>query len=118
MALNILSKLDLLDSLNSVKPILGVIIEGNVPFIVISGLLTTLILKKLSADYRKTILTIAALGDLLHYCRIYTEKMVHNFKDTGNSKLGIYLQRNKHDSVCTALLDHRYQKEDQSGPSS
>ena len=56
LTLNILSKLDLLDSLNSVKPILGVIIEGNVPFIVISGLLTTLILKKLSADYRKTII--------------------------------------------------------------
>ena len=62
LILNILSKLDLLDSLNSVKPILGVIIEGNVPFIVISGLLTTLILKKMSGDYRKTIITIAAIG--------------------------------------------------------
>ncbi len=64
LALNILSKLNLLDSLNSVKPVLGVIIEGNVPFIVISGLLITLILRKLSPDYRKTILTIAALGIL------------------------------------------------------
>jgi heparan-alpha-glucosaminide N-acetyltransferase len=64
LTLNILSKLNLLDSLNSVKPILGVIIEGNVPFIVISGLLTTLIMKKLSADYRKTIMTIAAMGIL------------------------------------------------------
>ena len=62
LTLNILSKLDLLDSLNPVKPILGVIIEGNVPFIVISGLLTTLILKKLSSDYRKTIITISVLG--------------------------------------------------------
>jgi heparan-alpha-glucosaminide N-acetyltransferase len=62
LTLNILSKLELLDSLNPVKPILGVIIEGNVPFIVISGLLTTLILKKLSADYRKTIITILAIG--------------------------------------------------------
>jgi heparan-alpha-glucosaminide N-acetyltransferase len=62
LILNILSKLDLLDSLNSVKPILGVIIEGNVPFIVISGLLTTLIFKKLSADCRKTILTIVLIG--------------------------------------------------------
>jgi len=62
LTLNILSKLDLLDSLNSIKPILGVIIEGNVPFIVISGLLTTLILKKLSTDYRKKIITIVAIG--------------------------------------------------------
>jgi heparan-alpha-glucosaminide N-acetyltransferase len=62
LTLNILSKLDLLDSLNSVKPILGVIIEGNVPFIVISGLLTTLILKKISYDYRRTIITITSIG--------------------------------------------------------
>jgi heparan-alpha-glucosaminide N-acetyltransferase len=62
LLLNILSKLGLLDSLNPLKPILGVIIEGNVPLIVITGLLTTLILKKLSADYRRTILTIVALG--------------------------------------------------------
>lgn len=62
LTLNILSKLELLDSLNPVKPILGVIIEGNVPFIVISGLLTTLILKKMSADYKKTIITIASIS--------------------------------------------------------
>ena len=62
LTLNILSKLELLDSLNPVKPILGVIIEGNVPFIVISGLLTTLILKKMPADHRKTMLTIVAIG--------------------------------------------------------
>ena len=64
LTLNILSKLELLDFLNSVKPVLGVIIEGNVPFIVISGLLTTLILKKMSADYRKTILIIVTTGIL------------------------------------------------------
>ena len=62
LTLNILSKLDLLNSLNPVKPILGVIIEGNVPFIVISGLLTTLILKKLSYDNSKTIIAISAIG--------------------------------------------------------
>ena len=62
LTLNILSKLDLLNSLNPVKPILGVIIEGNVPFIVIFGLLTTLILKKLSYDNSKTIIAISAIG--------------------------------------------------------
>lgn len=62
LTLNIFSKLDLLNSLNPVKPILGVIIEGNVPFIVISGVLTTLILKKLSYDNRKTIIAISAIG--------------------------------------------------------
>ena len=62
LLLNILSKLNVLDFLNPVKPILGVIIEGNVPLIVITGLFTTLILKKLSADYRKTTLIIVILG--------------------------------------------------------
>ena len=62
LLLNILSKLNLLDSLNSVKPILGVLIEGNVPFIVISGVFTTLIMRKLSPDYRKTIIILVAMG--------------------------------------------------------
>ena len=65
LAMNILSKLDLLNTLNPVKPILGVIIEGNVPLIVISGMLTTLMLKKYSQDgYLKTIVTIVAIGIL------------------------------------------------------
>jgi hypothetical protein len=62
LGLNILSKLNLLDFLNPAKPFLGAIIEGNVPLIVLSGLLTTLILKKLSADTAKTILTIVTMG--------------------------------------------------------
>lgn len=64
LALNILSKLDLLNVVNPLKPVLGVIIEGNVPFIVISGLLTSLILKKFSADYRRSIGIIVAFGIL------------------------------------------------------
>ena len=65
LILNILSKLDLLNSLNIVKPYLGVIIEGNVPLIVLSGLLTTLILKKLrDRDFRRTIVTIVTIGIL------------------------------------------------------
>jgi predicted acyltransferase len=65
LALNILSKLDLLNFLNPVKSIFGVIIEGNVPFIVISGLLITLILKKYSKnDFWKTIVTIVTIGIL------------------------------------------------------
>jgi heparan-alpha-glucosaminide N-acetyltransferase len=65
LAVNILSKLDLLNFLNPFKSIFGVIIEGNVPFIVVSGLLTTLILKKYSnSDFRKSIVTIVTIGIL------------------------------------------------------
>ncbi len=63
LGLNILSKLHLLDFLNPVKPAFGVIINGNAPFIVMSGLFVTLILKKLSIDnVRKTFLSILSIG--------------------------------------------------------
>jgi heparan-alpha-glucosaminide N-acetyltransferase len=65
LALNILAKLNLLDFLDPVKPVLGVIIEGNVPLIVISGLLTVLVLKRYSGeDVSKTISIIVGLGIL------------------------------------------------------
>ncbi len=63
LALNIFSGLKMLDYLNPVKPFLGIIIEGNVPFIVLSGLLGGLILKKLPlAEYRKVIPLFIGLG--------------------------------------------------------
>ena len=65
LILNILAKLNMLDFLDPVKPLLGVIIEGNVPLIVISGLLTTLLLKKFSQeDSSRAILIIGFLGIL------------------------------------------------------
>jgi predicted acyltransferase len=65
LTLNILSKLHLLDFLNTVKPVFGVIINGNAPFIVLSGMFITLILKKYSGDnIRKTLLIIFSLGAL------------------------------------------------------
>lgn len=63
LLLNILSGLSLLDFLNPVRFLFGTIIDGNVPFIVLSGMFTTLIIKKLSAsDHKKLILTIVAFG--------------------------------------------------------
>lgn len=63
LALNILSKLHLLDLLKPLRPALGILINGNAPFIVMSGMLTTLILKKFSNEnFIKTFITIASLG--------------------------------------------------------
>ncbi len=63
LILNILSKLHLLDFLNPVKPVLGIIINGNAPFIVLSGMLITLILKKYAASHAvRAVLIIASLG--------------------------------------------------------
>jgi len=46
LILNIFTGLRLLDFLNPVKPLLGVIIEGNVPFIVLTGVTAGLILRR------------------------------------------------------------------------
>jgi len=63
LILNILSGLHLLGFLNPVKPFLGVILEGNVPFIVLSGLIAGLIIRKIPAtDYKKSLLIFAGLG--------------------------------------------------------
>lgn len=63
LAMNILSKLHLLDCLNFARPLLGIIINGNAPFIVLSGLFITILLKRLAKnDARKAILTIGSLG--------------------------------------------------------
>jgi predicted acyltransferase len=63
LVLNILSGLKLLDFLNPVRFLLGTIIDGNVPFIVLSGMFTTLIMKKLTAsEHKKLIITIVTFG--------------------------------------------------------
>jgi hypothetical protein len=63
LIMNILSKLDLLGTLDIAKPIFGVIIEGNVPMIVIAGMIAALILKKYSAEKPgKAMLIIGSMG--------------------------------------------------------
>lgn len=63
LSFNILSKLDLLSSLNVVKPILGVLIEGNVPLMVISGMLISIIVRRFSQkSVPGTIVTIVTIG--------------------------------------------------------
>lgn len=65
LMLNILSGLNLLGFLNPLKPVLGVIIEGNVPFTVLSGLLAGLLIRRFPAAGFKKIMTIfAGLGFL------------------------------------------------------
>ena len=49
LALNILWKLNMMDAIDPVRKYLGPITDGNVPFIVLSGHLTGLILKRFSA---------------------------------------------------------------------
>jgi heparan-alpha-glucosaminide N-acetyltransferase len=63
LILNMLSKLHMLDFLSPVRPAFGTIINGNAPFIVLSGMLITLILKNHAEEKSaKALLIISVLG--------------------------------------------------------
>lgn len=65
LLLNILSGLKLLEFLNPIKLLLGVIIEGNVPFIVLTGLTAGLILRKSTqSGHKMVMLNLIAIGGI------------------------------------------------------
>lgn len=64
LILNILTKANLFTSMDFARPVFGVILEGNVPMIMLAGLLTTLIMKKYSENTGKFILILGSLGIL------------------------------------------------------
>jgi heparan-alpha-glucosaminide N-acetyltransferase len=60
--LNILAQTPYLDFLDPVNPIFGVILNGNVPSIVLSGLLIGVLLKKYKTDYKQFLTFIIPIG--------------------------------------------------------
>jgi len=63
LIMNMLSDWKLLEFLNPVKPVLGIIIEGNVPFIVLSGLIGGLLIKKIPIkEFKKSVMIFVGLG--------------------------------------------------------
>lgn len=63
LIMNMLSNWKLLGFLDPVKPVFGIIIDGNVPFIVLSGLIGGLILRKIPGkEFKKAILIFIGLG--------------------------------------------------------
>ncbi len=63
LGLNILSSLGMLGLFEPVNPVLGIIIQGNVPLIVLTGLLTILIMRRVSTSSQtKTVIAIVAMG--------------------------------------------------------
>lgn len=64
IGINILSQLGMLGFLNFLSPVFGVIISGNVPMIVLAGLVCSLILKQRKSNPVKTAVIFAALGML------------------------------------------------------
>ncbi|WP_319267589.1 DUF5009 domain-containing protein [uncultured Draconibacterium sp.] len=64
--LNILSQLNLLEFLNPVKPVLGVLLNGNTPSIVLAGLFFSVLIRQIGfADSQKLIKTSLLIGVIL-----------------------------------------------------
>jgi hypothetical protein len=64
IGINILSQLGMLGFLNFMKPVFGVIIGGNVPMVVLAGLVVSLFLKQSTFKPRKTAIIIVIVGVL------------------------------------------------------
>jgi hypothetical protein len=63
LLLNMFSSLKLLEFLNPVKPVFGIILQGNNPLIVLTGLIAGLIIKNFPAkEYKKIVLIFIGLG--------------------------------------------------------
>ncbi len=63
MALNIIWSLDMIKLPEIITTVFGTLIQGNVPFMVLTGLIAGLIIKKFQInDFRKVIISIAGLG--------------------------------------------------------
>ena len=65
VALNALGMLGLTGFLNVLKPVFGVIIDGNVPSIVLAGLFFSLLLRKFKGNTRKFVILAGSLGLLV-----------------------------------------------------
>jgi len=60
--LNMLSQWGLLESVDFLNPVFGVVISGNIPSIVLAGLIVSLILRRTAKPSVRTVFQIAALG--------------------------------------------------------
>jgi predicted acyltransferase len=65
LALNIFSQLGMLSYLNFLRPFFGVLISGNTPLIVISGLFFALILRKSGFEKMKQFLIVGTISGLM-----------------------------------------------------
>ncbi|HLP72928.1 MAG TPA: DUF5009 domain-containing protein [Bacteroidales bacterium] len=62
LIINALTKANFLTYLDPARPVFGVILEGNVPMIILAGMLTGLLLRKYKADQNKFVFITIAMG--------------------------------------------------------
>jgi predicted acyltransferase len=76
LALNIFSQLGMLSFLNFLQPVFGVLIGGNTPLLVISGLFFSLILRKTGSEHWKSF---AATGTLIGILMLFSGFVLRNW---------------------------------------
>lgn len=64
LALNIVSQLEMLDGIAGLDPYIGVLLDGNIPTIVLSGLLVGMLLRKYKENFVKLLFLLIPLGVL------------------------------------------------------
>ncbi len=70
LLLNIFSQLEMLGFLDVIKPVFGVIIDGNVPFIVLTGLIAGILLRRFGREPLKLISVFSVTGILFVFAGV------------------------------------------------
>lgn len=90
LSLNILGKLKLLEFMIPLKPYIGVLSDGYVPVILLSGHLASLVLKKFSAnEYRKILLILAIMSLGMIVSGFSLRKWILTEEVAGNSGIAL-----------------------------
>ena len=75
LIMNMFSDWKMLGFLDPVKPVFGIIIDGNVPFIVLTGLIGGLLIKKIPVtEFKKTVMVFVSLGIIYLICGFILRK--------------------------------------------
>ena len=75
LIMNMFSDWKMLGFLDPVKPVFGIIIDGNVPFIVLTGLIGGLLIKKIPVtEFKKTVMVFVSLGIICLICGFILRK--------------------------------------------
>ena len=75
LIMNMFSDWKMLGFLDPVKPVFGIIIDGNVPFIVLTGLIGGLLIKKIPViEFKKTTIIFVGLGIIFLICGFILRK--------------------------------------------
>ena len=96
LTLNILGELNLLQPLDPVRPYLGVITDGHIPLIMLSGHLAGLILKRFSeTEYRKILLILICMGLMMVLSGFSLRKWIFTAGVSGNPAIAL---------ICCGLI--------------